>query len=214
MFFNLDRAGLEHVYVASHMRGILVISDNPMVNTMCQGASSNHILVMTKRVIRKDGRWVYEDLTSIGTIWLKKAFDEAVALTGGEPWRIYKLDAVKVAEALDNGVFVDTVRGFESRHEKWQPIRPTKAGETVSESHWDLPEGMIYADRADEATMWLRVDGWKVVQDGDGWRGDETGCNACETTVKYSPDHFTPLPQVKPTYEEAIAWVERFRPWE
>jgi hypothetical protein len=60
--------------------------------------------------------------------------------------------------------------------------------------------------------------GWKFRIQADlssetGAGQDEKGCNACESTLKYSPNHFSPLPGRFSDAAEAMAWVDRFRPW-
>lgn len=201
MNFSLDN--LKHVYVSSCRRGFLVVSDQPMCVTSEDGASGNSTIISVKRVYRQDGQWHYANPDQPGSWWLRKAWDQAVALTGAEPWRIYRLDAAEVAEMLDEGVYTDDIRSFENRCEPWQPISVGSEGEQTGH----VP--------ALEAKVWERTDGWRVLRNGDGfWVFDGSKCNADKSTLKYSPYHFDPLPRLHIAMAaEAMLVVDANRPW-
>jgi hypothetical protein len=199
--FSLDR--LKKVYVSSCWRGFWAISDNPSCVTNVSGSSANFTIIAVKRVCWEDGRWVYATPGRPGQWWLKKAWDEAVALTGNEPWRVYELSAERVAKLLDEGNSIDDIRGFSNRHEPWQPIAVDAAGEKIG---YERPIG---------AKVWERADGWRVVQDSDGqWVAIGSRCNAHKSILRHSPHHFDPLPEtVFSHFAEAMALVDGHRPW-
>lgn len=200
--FRLDN--LKHVYVSSCRRGFLVVSDQPMCVTSASGSSGNDTIIATKRVYREDGRWVYAKPERPGQWWLKSAWLEAVSLQGGEPWRVYRLDAEEVARLLDDGAFTDDVRGFESRLEPWQPVNIDANGDVSGHP-------TIAA-----AKVWERTDGWRVVRRDDGlWVTDGSRCNADKSVLKYSPNHFDPIVSfaAERSAADAMLLVDVNRPW-
>lgn len=198
--FSLER--LKDVYVTSARRGFMAVSDRPMCVTSASGGSGNGTIIAVKRVYREDGRWVYDNPEHYGQWWLRSAWLEALALTGKEPWRIYRLDAADVARDLDSGVFTDDIRGFRNRCEPWQPVTVGKDGQIDGTT-------TIAAAR-----VWARVDGWRVVQECDGrWRADEAHCNADRSILLCSKSHFDELPGIHDSAVEAISLVEAERPW-
>jgi hypothetical protein len=202
MNFSLDR--LRHVYVSSCRPGFWAVSDNPVVVTNAYGSSANHTMIAIKRVCRENGHWVYVLPDRPGQWWVKKAWDEALALKGAEPWRVYELDAGQVAEQLDSGVFTDDIRGFRNRLEMWQPIIIDQVGDQAA-----------YATPA-EAEVWERRDGWRVIRAEDGqWTPEGSRCNAARSTLRFSPHHFDPIPGIAAsTAEEAMLVVDEKRPWD
>ena len=81
--------------------------------------------------------------------WKIAAWDTLLALTGGQPWRIYRLDAREVEKNLNEGYFIDTVRGFSSRCEPWQAM---------------LADEVYAKHKNDDIKFWQRRDGWRVVK--------------------------------------------------
>jgi hypothetical protein len=203
MSINFSLENLKRVYVSSCRRGFLAVSDQPMCVTEASGGSGNSTIIAVKRVYREGGKWVYEKPDLPGQWWLKSAWKEAVALTGGQPWRVYELDAAEVAERLDSGEFADDIRGFKNRCEPWQPIRVDENGDTAGPAE------------SSSATVWERMDGWRVVADGNGrWVPDGSKCDACRSILKESPNHFDPIPDFTTgILEEAFATVDANRPW-
>ena len=200
---NFPLENLKHVYVSSCTRGFLAVSDQPMCVANASGGSGNHVIIAVKRVCREDGRWVYAEPDQPGQWWLKSAWLEAIALKGGEPWRVYQMDAAEVAELLDRGVFTDEIRGFKTRCEPWQPIRVDEHGNNAGH--------VISTD----AEVWERADGWRVVRGRTGmWRPDGSRCNASRSILKHSPGHFDPIPEFETQIiGEAFAAVDARRPW-
>jgi hypothetical protein len=203
MTLNFSLDNLKKVYVSSCRRGFLAVSDQPMCVTSASGSSGNSTIIAIKRVYRDDGRWVYANPDHYGQWWLKTAWKEAVSLKGSEPWRVYELDAAEIAARLDAGEFTDDIRGFRNRCEPWQPVTLDADG-AVSD----------YTAIA-AAEVWERTDGWRVVRGHDGnWKAAETRCNADRSILKYSRNHFDPLPEcVLSKAAEAIALVDDRRPW-
>ncbi|NTF23601.1 hypothetical protein G6L37_35090 [Agrobacterium rubi] len=200
--FSLD--DLKHVYVSSCRRGFMAISDNPMCITSESGSSGNHVIIAVKRVCREGGRWVYADPDQPGQWWLRTAWVEALALKGGEPWRVYEMDAMLVAENLDKGVFTDDIRGFKTRLEPWQPVLIDEDGNNVGVAVPSM------------ASVWERTDGWRIVSDADGkWWANGSRCNADRrSTLKFSPNHFDPIEGFETNViAEAMAVVDDRRPW-
>jgi hypothetical protein len=204
MSLNFSLDNLKMVYVSSAKRGFLAVSDMPMCVT-ASGSSANHVIVAVKRVYRENGRWFYDNPERQGEWWLYNAWKEAIALTGGEPWRVYELDAEEVAGRLDAGEFTDDVRGFENRCEPWQPV-------TIDADGGVDGYATIAASR-----IWERVDGWRVVKRADGrWIADGSRCNADDSILRHgSPYHFDPLPDMaEDEVWFAMMAVDKDRPWE
>lgn len=204
MSINFSLENLKRVYVSSYMRGFLAVSDQPMCVTSSSGSSGNDTIIAVKRVYREEGRWVYANPDRSGQWWLQRAWKEAISLRGHEPWRVYELDASETATRLDAGEFTDDVRGFENRGEPWQPV-------TVDPTTGEIDGYTTIA----AARIWARVDGWRVVQSDDGdWKADGTHCNADRSILKYSRQHFDPLPEFRMNEAgEAIVVVDENRPW-
>jgi hypothetical protein len=199
--FSLDN--LKKVYVTSAKRGFLAVSDQPMCVTS-SGCSGNDVILAVKHVCRENGRWVYCNPEIGGEWWLRKAWRDAIALTGPEPWRVYELDAAEIAARLDAGEFTDDVRGFRNRGEPWQPIEVDAAGDHTG-----------FTTIAN-ARVWERTDGWRVTAREDGlWTADESRCNADRSVLKYSPHHFDPLVAFEAEHraEDAMRLVDANRPW-
>lgn len=199
---NFSLENLKHIYVTSYKAGFLAIADDPMCVTTESGSSSNHIIISVKRVIRDNGEWVYARPDTSGEWWMKKAWDQALALTGAEPWRVYRLDADEVARLLDAGEFTDDVRGFSNRGEPWQPISVNAEGQRLSYEH------------PTKAAVWERRDGWRVVLADGAWVADGSRCNAARSTLLQSPRHFDPIEDLTcVTHIEAISAVDEQRPF-
>ncbi len=200
---NFSLENLKKVYVTSAKRGFLAVSDMPMCVTSVSGSSGNDVILAVKRVYREDGRWLYGNPEVAGEWWLRKAWRDAIRLTGAEPWRVYELDAAEIAARLDAGEFTDDVRGFRNRGEPWQPVTVDPAGAV---------DGYTTIGAA---RIWERTDGWRVVRGDDGnWRADGTHCNADRGILKYSRQHFDPMPEcVLSEAAAAIAVVDDHRPW-
>lgn len=202
-FFDPSRVA--RVYVSSCRRGFLAVADKPGCVTSVSGASGNHMIIGIKRVIRVDGEWQYADKDIGVDWWLQKAWKEAIALVGGEPWRVYELDAAHVAAQLDAGVFTDDIRGFQSRCEPWQPMIVDDRGDFVR-----------HAPVVD-ANVWERDDGWRIVRTQIGaWLTDGSRCKASRSVLKSSPQHFEPLhPSFSfGSHAGAMEHVEENRPWQ
>lgn len=193
---------IEHVYVSSTRRGFLAVADIPICVDNCAGSSGNNVIIGIKRVVRDGDAWAYADSNALPQYWLRKAWDEAVALKGGEPWRVYRLDAAEVATRLDAGESIDDVRGFENRLEPWQAIELDARGDKTGSA---LPA---------KADAWERVDGWRAVRMACGaWTADGGRCNADEAVLEHSPQHFDGLSGDWPSAAEAIRAVDGLRPW-
>lgn len=198
--FSLDQ--VQHVYVSSARRGFMAVADMPMCVDNCSGSSGNHVIVGIKQVERFDGEWRYAAPDAPPQYWLRKAWEEAIALSGAEPWRVYRLDASQVAAHLDAGAFVDDIRGFANRLEPWQPIKLDANGD------------MDGNEQPAIAAAWERVDGWRAIRQDGGWAADGSRCNADESTLEFSPRHFDPLPGTWASVREAIGAVDAQRPWD
>ncbi|MNU63889.1 hypothetical protein D3C71_531540 [compost metagenome] len=201
LHFSLDN--LNRVYVSSCKRGILAVADQPMCVTHASGSSGNSTIICIKRVVREDGQWVYANPGASGEWWLQSAWKEALSLVGAEPWRVYQLDAAETAARLDGGEFTDDVRGFRNRGEPWQPV--TLDGDGAVAGYTTIAA----------AEIWERTDGWRVVRGHEGgWKADGSHCNADRGILKYSGQHFDPLPEcVLSEAAESIALVDHHRPW-
>lgn len=195
---------LKHVYVSSARRGFLAVVDRPFCVDSPFGMSSDNLLLSVKRVVWRDGTWQEAEPAATAQLWLRRAWEDAVALCGDEPWRIYELDSEAVAAQLEEGRHTDDIRGFDHRCEPWQPMKVDGNGDFTA-----------HADPS-TAMAWERTDGWRVTLRNGSWRPDGTHCNAEETILKYSPDHFLEFGSdiEFSNANEAMSAVDLGRPWE
>lgn len=202
----------EKLLISPAWRGFHLITGNPSVVTSAGCSGTGVIAELSRLVWRENQSWGVVP----HSMWLKKALDAAIALTGNEPWRVYALSPKEVEEALLRGEHIDDIRGFANRHEPWQPFETLTDMETANEHGATDESRDLYAKPA-EATVWQRVDGWTVQRQDDlTWRAVPPEPGSC---IGVPDDHFRTIHQsngdeiVFLTPSGAMETVDSVRPW-
>lgn len=186
------------------VKAIIVSSSWPGLWAQCHllFGDDNIRLHGLRQVIRVNGEWQYRG--NIRYIRDSK-FNENMALTGNEPWRLYSIsDLDGIAEALDRGIHIDAIRGFSQHHERWQCYRVDsyEGGRELTAED--------FVDQMDEACVWERVDGWRVCVNNEGkWVPDHFSANGHKMRELY----YTMLEGEFDNAEDAMAFVDQERRW-
>ncbi len=172
------------IFVTSHRSGLYTVDYSSMITSIA-GSSTLSGAVLLKRVKFANNKWLVDHKHV--SVWPANIWAANLALTGGEPWRWYKLSQAEVEARLNAGETVDDIRGFNMRLERWQRY----------ENYWE------------------RADGWRILLQDGNWVPDHTNCNADrDFTLKDSPHHFEPIIYSSQDAEDVMGLVDKMRPWD